>query len=262
MIVKYLTLLLGAALLCEGRVPQLDQRIIGGFPVPIKRVPWQVYLEARKSNCSGDGKYCGGLIYKEDIILTAAHCIENVAAKDISVYFGSEKRGFGELVNVSKAISHEDYKGELYSFANDIAVLILSSPIPLGDNASTIKLADETPEVGEKVLATGWGRTVENDANSAPTTLLGTFVRVQNQDFCRGVYGLSFYFITDSMICANEFGKGACQGDSGGPLVNSKSELIGLASFNLGCDKPDTPDIYTNVVVFKDWILGAANIIV
>ncbi|XP_037710373.1 trypsin delta-like [Drosophila subpulchrella] len=264
MLLKYLTLLLGSALLCEGRVLQVDQRIIGGFPVTIETVPWQVYLKMKVTNDFGKDGYlaCGGVIYKEDIILTAAHCIENIATDDISVYFGSSKNASGELVKVSKAISHEDYNGVHYSYAYDIAVLVLSSPIPLGDNASTIEIADETPEAGTPAVITGWGQTDANDKNSTSNTLLGTFATIQDQQSCRELYSFAGYFITDSMICAKNFGSGVCHGDSGGPLVNSNAELIGLASWNLGCDKPYVPEIYTNVVVFKDWILRAANIIV
>jgi len=262
MLLKSLTLLLGSTLLCEGSVSQPDHRIIGGFPVTVETVPWQVYLKMKVTNDFGeDGyKFCGGVIYKEDIILTAAHCIVNIAADDISVYFGSSKNASGELVKVSKAISHEDYNGVNYSYANDIAVLVLSSPIPIGHNATTIEMADETPEAGTEALITGWGDTDANDTDSSSNTLQGTFVTIQDQQSCREVYSLADYFITDSMICVNNNGTGVCKGDSGGPLVNLNGKLIGLASWHLGCDKPYVPDIYTNVVVFKDWILSAANI--
>ncbi|XP_037711531.1 trypsin beta-like [Drosophila subpulchrella] len=264
MFLKCLTLLLGCALLCEGRVPQVDQRIIGGFPLTIETVPWQVYLKMKVTNDFGEDRYksCGGVIYKKDIILTAAHCIVNITTDDISVYFGSAKNASGELVKVSKAISHEDYNGVHYSYAYDIAVLVLSSPIPLGVNASTIEIADETPEAGTAALTTGWGDKDANDTDSSSNTLLGTFVTIQDLHSCRVLYYIADYFITDSMICVNNFGRGVCNGDSGGPLVNSNGELIGLASWNLDCDKEYVPDMYTNVVAFKDWIQSAANIIV
>jgi len=121
-------------------------------------------------------------------------------------------------------------------------------------------LADETPEAGTEALITGWGDTDANDTDSSSNTLQGTFVTIHDQQSCREIYSIADYFITDSMICVNNNGTGVCKGDSGGPLVNLNGKLIGLASWHLGCDKPYVPDIYTNVVVFKDWILSAANI--
>ena len=48
--------------------PQLDGRIVGGFPIDIKQVPWQASLQ-RNGNHS-----CGASIISENWLLTAAHC--------------------------------------------------------------------------------------------------------------------------------------------------------------------------------------------
>lgn len=59
------------------------------------------------------------------------------------------------------------------------------------------------------------------------------------------------------MLCASGTldGTDACQGDSGGPLV-SNDLLIGLVSWGVGCAKPNTSGVYSNVPYFDEWIEG------
>lgn len=58
--------------------------IIGGTPIDISQVPWQISLEL-------DGIHnCGGSILNEQWILTAAHCVDSmVTAADLIVHAGS-----------------------------------------------------------------------------------------------------------------------------------------------------------------------------
>lgn len=48
--------------------PHLDGRIVGGFPIDIKQVPWQASMQR-------NGKHaCGASIISDKWLLTAAHC--------------------------------------------------------------------------------------------------------------------------------------------------------------------------------------------
>lgn len=48
------------------------------------------------------------------------------------------------------------------------------------------------------------------------------------------------------------------QGDYGGPLVVDGT-LIGLASWGLGCARPNFPGVYTSVPAFRDFIAEATG---
>lgn len=64
----------------------------------------------------------------------------------------------------------------------------------------------------------------------------------------------------EKQICAGGDGaKGTCMGDSGGPLMHENQgvyEIVGIVSFGSGnrCAKLNTPDIYTKVFAYKDWV--------
>lgn len=60
------------------------------------------------------------------------------------------------------------------------------------------------------------------------------------------------------MVCAGhqEGGRGVCGGDSGGALV-SDGVQIGIASWRASsCGAPESPDVYTRVASFTNWILS------
>ena len=65
--------------------------------------------------------------------------------------------------------------------------------------------------------------------------------------------------ITDAMVCAGLPGGGrdACQGDSGGPLVVTREggpELVGVASWGVGCGEAEHPGVYSRVSKVLEWI--------
>jgi len=57
------------------------------------------------------------------------------------------------------------------------------------------------------------------------------------------------------MICAGVpgGGKGPCSGDEGDPLVVG-GQLVGIASWGIGCGDVPYPLIYTNVAAVKSFV--------
>ena len=88
----------------KAEATQFEPRIIGGEIAPEGAYPW--FYKA-------DG--CGGTLVAPDIVVSAAHCLENF--KDQSLY--------------SKTIVHPNYSGDTSSSAiiNDFMIVKLKNPI-------------------------------------------------------------------------------------------------------------------------------------
>jgi len=224
--------------------PMLDGRIVGGHDVTIEDHPHQISMEYYGSH------RCGGSLYKDNIIVTAAHCVVGVSANNLKIRMGTDQKGSGgTLVSVSKVIAHEKYSGSTIDF--DVAVLILSEKIETSKSVKSIELATSEPQAGDESVISGWGALREG--GSSPRQLQAVEVPIVARSECEAAYGSQ---LTKRMICAGiqKGGKDACQGDSGGPLtVNGK--LAGIVSWGYGCARPKVPGVYTNVDSVRDWIL-------
>ncbi|XP_030556957.1 trypsin alpha-like [Drosophila novamexicana] len=223
MCLKCFLLLLTTTLVTAHQAPALygsftSNRIIGGSNEVIENAPWQISLQYL-------GKHvCGGSIYNKEIIVTAAHCVASRLPKDLQVRVGSTYHNSGgTLVGVARTLSHEHFNRP--SYANDIAVIRLSQPLTFGTSVQPIALAKTTPSRKTSATVTGWG--ISKKVPVSPTQLQSVRLRIMSQKLC---WKISFGLITNDMICAFDWKKGACNGDSGGPLVVNR-ELVGVVSF-------------------------------
>ena len=238
--------------------------IVGGVPAQPGAWPWQVLL----SITTNQGTFmCGGSLVSDQWVLTAAHCIEDagnntVSPTTVTVRAGSlQKDSGGVVVGVSRIIKHHAY--EPATFDNDIALLRLSSPLPL---SSTINVVDPLSASQESQLAatntlatvTGWGTTSPGGNTSA--SLLQAQVPLLTSSDCTTLSAYSSSQLSNNMICAGymQGGKDACQGDSGGPLVVSNGQgghvLAGIVSWGQSCAAPDYPGVYTRVANYQPWL--------
>ncbi|EDV31306.1 uncharacterized protein Dana_GF15290 [Drosophila ananassae] len=223
-----------------------SQRIIGGQDVQIEKVPWQVSLQV-------DGQhFCGGSIYNESFIVTAAHCVDKYPAENLAIRAGSSyKNNGGVLVQVAATKFHEKYnkrRGE-----NDVAVIRLANPLPIGDNIQPITLAEEEPAEGSPALSTGWGATrIGIFGGRYPDKLQGVNIKIENRQKCKWT---SLWSMLDDDLCAGVVGHAHCFGDSGGPLVVEKT-LVGISS-RTGNAFCLSPGYYVSVAKFRPWILKA-----
>ncbi|CAF0894687.1 unnamed protein product [Rotaria sp. Silwood1] len=211
-------------------------RIVGGEAAASQTWGWAVSLKI-------GGSLCGGSIISASWVLTAAHCVSGASASQITVYAGSTSRLTGtQNRSVSSVTSHPSYNAA--TFVNDIALLLLSTPLNMTDPAvSTICLpsvssatlsAGEWPPAGTTVVAVGWGRLSEG--GSISSTLQQ--VTMQTVDRQSSTY--------------------TCQGDSGGPLMaftsNNQWVLVGATSSGIGCAQANYAGSYTRVAAYQSWI--------
>jgi secreted trypsin-like serine protease len=248
---------------------QIQARIVGGSNYSITQAPWQVALIDAHAGNNFAGQFCGGSIYSQYWIITAAHCVTDASASNIRILAGRATLGTDlSPLAVSQILIHPAYNDD--TLANDIALIRLATPLTFSSSVAAIELATSIPKAGSPAVITGWGDTwiqsgtgfVWNYYGSPrfPDHLQGATVAIQSNSFCAGEWGSDFN--STMMVCSAVPGywKDVCFGDSGGPLaVNSGGRwaLAGVTSFGSGCAW-SSAGVYANVANYRSWIIANA----
>jgi trypsin len=224
-----------------------EAKVIGGQPAEEGQYPWLVSLAY-----SADGAaFCGGSVIAEDIILTAAHCVEEIASPDdLLVYSGSVDLESADIVETAVSDIHiaHDYN-EPIPMANDWALLLLDEAI----DAEPIDVGTE-PEEFDVLETAGWGET----GSGYPTVAQWVEVPFVSDDDCEAAYPGEID--AQTMLCAGDLENGgvdSCQGDSGGPIMAPTDEgliLVGIVSWGDGCAEAGNPGVYAEVADFNSAI--------
>lgn len=229
--------------------PRLDGRIVGGYETDIKKVPFQVSLQA-------GWHFCGGSLIAKRFVLTAAHCTDGASEfnPNFKVRVGSsysEKGGL--LLKVNRIYQHHQYSASVVDYDFSILELEDYDTSALGFELQYAKLptADDVAD-GTLVTVSGWGNT--KNPNESSDVLRAVQVPKVNQKVCQEAY-TNFGDVTDRMICAGytQGGKDSCQGDSGGPMALDGT-LVGVVSWGFGCAEPNYPGVYARVASVLPWI--------
>uniref|UniRef100_A0A8C6T0G5 Peptidase S1 domain-containing protein n=1 Tax=Neogobius melanostomus TaxID=47308 RepID=A0A8C6T0G5_9GOBI len=205
--------------------------IVGGRDAVPHSRPYMASLQLR-------GRHgCGGLLVREDYVLTAAHWVHQDSLYPGPRIWSSEPTK--QTFTTVRSIPHPNYDGH----ANDIMLLKLSSKANLTAAVQLISLQRVRLQAGRNCITAGWGDIGDN--NTLANRLQEVNVTILSQRSCRGRWGA--VPITRSM------------GDSGGPLV-CDGAAAGVVSFSgRRCGDPRTPDVYTRLSSFRDWILNEIN---
>ncbi|KAK4881225.1 hypothetical protein RN001_004544 [Aquatica leii] len=209
----------------------LHNKIVGGRPVEISAVPFQLSVYYKKSF------HCGASLITLKNALTAGHCVYDdnkiLQPRHFTVYAGSIYTTSEFRSEVLSIKAHPKYNDD--TVLNDIAILELQNTLHVSANINIIQLPEPNFEVptGADVTVSGWGLTSENGTHS--DVLLIVDLLTVNREDCKKNYSL-FGDISDSVLCAGTIAgdKDACYGDSGGPLVYEKM-LVGIVSWGNGC---------------------------
>lgn len=223
-----------------------QEKIVGGFNVPIEDHPYQIWLGG-----------CGGTIISKDWVVTAAHCNPRVGQ---TVYIGQTTRfGTTQRRTAVEVYDHPDWTGSTRA-GGDISLMKMDSPIDLSDpKADSVIIVFEEDarngmiDPGVTSTVTGWGTT--SSGGSSSNTLRRVDVPIVRLN--QSGYGGSL----PQQIAAGlpgVGGKDACQGDSGGPLVvrdeNGNWRLAGVVSWGSGCASSRFMGMYARVPSFENWI--------
>uniref|UniRef100_A0A1L8EHP2 Putative trypsin-like protein n=1 Tax=Haematobia irritans TaxID=7368 RepID=A0A1L8EHP2_HAEIR len=236
-----------------GTIPDdLDGRIVNGVETTIQDHPYQVSLQTNSGF-----HFCGGSIISEDVIVTAAHCMQRYKANEFKVRLGStEYNKGGELVAVKAFRNHEGYNSTSKEY--DVAVIKLTTPVRQSTKVRYIKLAEKTPVTGTTGVVTGWGVKCFLFCQKSPEVLQKVEVDIVDEKQCASSEYKYGDDIKETMVCAYALKKDACQGDSGGPLV-AENRLVGIVSWGKGCALKNYPGVYCDVASVRNWIEETAK---
>lgn len=262
--------------------PEVGTRVVNGEPGPSEDFGFLVALgdRSRYQALGMDrAQFCGGTLASTTLVITAAHCVADITARDIVV--GSFPDGdlaseSGRVVDVSGIKVNLRYNP--VTQANDIAVLTLRTPL-LGVPTLTPATADEAVTLtAPRAPATvaGWGATNHRE----PWRFTSIYRIGQLQVFPTSACGEGDSFVIDGipfrgygsgsvdprvMLCAEGVRGGtpvdSCVGDSGGPLVGGIGEarrLIGVVSWGLDqCATRLGAGVYARVSAFTRFLMDA-----
>ena len=245
-----------------------------GEPIAKSTVLLQFFTQNAKGEVSGGG--CTGTLLRQDIVLTAAHCVpqaeegsrvamvavfavsetlatkENVTPVTISFVHPSWGKETAK-VEVDVAVKGVEQKAtqedETDPNSNDFAILKLKTPAPAGYVPAKI-LMDETPllKEGVEVVIAGYGlnddikKTGDGHLKKAKSHVLA-------------LYGDS------ELVTDQSRGQSVCSGDSGGPAfleVNGQLYLWGVAS-RVG--NPSNREAYCSGVAIHGRVVPQAQFI-
>uniref|UniRef100_F4MI41 trypsin n=1 Tax=Phlebotomus perniciosus TaxID=13204 RepID=F4MI41_PHLPE len=256
----YFMVILGLSLVSAEVLPEeLDlasqNRIVGGDPVNIEEIPYQVSLNYR-------GRHrCGGSILNEKFVLTAAHCTDlehNTMLANFRVRTGSNhSESNGQVHRIGKIHKHKLFNRNTYDY--DFSILELVDLIKFDNTRRSVRLLSAREEIptGTMLRTSGWGATQSIVETSFHVRAVS--VPVVNKSECIRSYPI----LTDRMLCAGyrNGGKDACQGDSGGPIVRvSDGVLVGVVSGGKGCARPGYPGVYAKISSVREWIYSITRL--
>ena len=132
--------------------------IVGGEKADIKDFPHSAYMFIEFYNEAGTESrawICGASVLNEWMLLTAAHCFDEVIyRRDISTFVGNAEAERGVRHMAESFLKHENYSNGPVS--NDIALVKLRSRIHFHERTKRIVLVEGAP-LTEPAVVAGWG---------------------------------------------------------------------------------------------------------
>ncbi|NBM20991.1 serine protease [Streptomyces sp. GC420] len=202
---------------------------------------------------------CGGALYTQQIVLTAAHCVgasgNNTSITATAGVVDLQSSSGRVQVRSTKVLRAPGYNGT----GKDWALIKLAQPI----NLPTLKTATTAQYNTGDFTVAGWG--AAREGGSQQRYLLKATVPFVDDATCRAAGGSYGDLVDAEEICAgfDEGGTDTCQGDSGGPMFRRDNAgewiQVGIVSWGEGCARPGKPGVYTEVSAFASAIAQAAS---
>lgn len=251
-----------AAGVAEDENDTVDAQIVGGVRAPPGLQPFLVGLLQTSVATDFNAQFCGGTLYNQQYVITAAHCVDFITStSSMAILVGTQTlstTGQGRRIGVSSISINPRWNPDTFDY--DVAVVRLATPVTDIPFAQLAPRSSD-PVAGAKSTVSGWGAL--SSGGSYPTQLQTVVVPNWDRATCNGPNSYSGR-ILPTMFCAGETGKDSCQGDSGGPITsNDNTTLIGIVSWGDGCALANKPGVYTRVgfAEIHDFITQTASLV-
>lgn len=221
-----------AILLAHAFSPGVANALIGADIADRTVQRYTVVIASQKGRCSG-------VVMAQDIVLTAAHCIQPGEKFQIGGNIGGGYQTLPPtlLGDVDQIVVHPLYK-PTDSGSPDLAMLKLTKPLPDRFIAATLNARGLS--VGDDLIAAGFGKTAERDSK-AGITLRMVLLRVT--DSVRGWVMLA---------SVGEDASGGGAGDSGGPMFSYRGGMHSLVGIIVAVSPTRTKAVALSA--HYDWI--------
>jgi secreted trypsin-like serine protease len=220
--------------------------VVGGSPAAQGEFPWMVRLSMG----------CGGAMYTQQLVLTAAHCVPATGA-NTSI---TATLGVVDLQDPARITVRSNYVHRAPGYNNpsgdDWALVRLERAV----DVPTLAVATNGDHDSGTFTVAGWGAASEGGAQQR--YLLKADVPFIDDAQCGSAYT---ELVPAEEICSGDWDNGGvdtCQGDSGGPMFRRDGAgewvQVGITSWGYGCARPENPGVYTQTSHFASAIAAAA----
>ncbi|XP_050999133.1 granzyme B-like [Acomys russatus] len=219
--------------------------IIGGHEAKPHSRPYMAFLQVTGPK----SLRCGGILIREDFVMTAAHCLGSSINVTLGAHNIKELEKTQQIIPVAKCIPHPDYNTKYFS--NDIMLLKLKRKAKRTSAVRPLDLPRRNAHVkpGDVCNVAGWG--MLDRAGKYPNTLQEVELTVQKDQECESLYPSHYKKASEICVGDPKIKHASFKGDSGGPLV-CKEKAAGIVSFGVG--NGSAPRVFTRVSSFLSWI--------
>uniref|UniRef100_A0A673GWL3 Granzyme B-like n=1 Tax=Sinocyclocheilus rhinocerous TaxID=307959 RepID=A0A673GWL3_9TELE len=226
------------------RICGMESGIIGGKVAKPHSRPYMASIQINKHHT------CGGMLIREDYVLTAAHCLNVFSSRDhFEVVLGAHN-----ITKKEKITPNTVYIMHFVLFKL-LCYLQLKNKAKLSKFVKVMTFAKKNGKTPANIHCSiaGWGLKTPK-GNQASDVMREVNLKLQFSTECKNKW--QQYFNSERMICSISDGKHAfCMGDSGSPLIcNTKPQGIASYTFNGDCTNKSYPQVYVKTSYFLPWI--------